>query len=120
MPGAGYVTATPMRQIIDPRQRAWQVGATMFVVFGVLALVLAAIGLYSVIAYAVAQRRQEIGVRIALGARTRDVLRLVVGDGVKFAVTGVVIGGAVALCAGRWIGPCSIRCRRRIRSSTAR
>ena len=105
MPGAGYVTATPMRQIIDPRQRAWQVGATMFVVFGVLALVLAAIGLYSVIAYAVAQRRQEIGVRIALGARTRDVLRLVVGDGVKFAVTGVVIGGAVALCAGRWIGP---------------
>jgi putative ABC transport system permease protein len=59
----------------------------------------------SVIAYAVAQRRQEIGVRIALGARTRDVLRLVVGDGVKFAVTGVVIGGAVALCAGRWIGP---------------
>jgi hypothetical protein len=47
MPGAGYVTATPMRQIIDPRQRAWQVGATMFVVFGVLALVLAAIGLWT-------------------------------------------------------------------------
>jgi hypothetical protein len=46
-PGAGYVTATPMRQIIDPRQRAWQVGATMFVVFGVLALVLAAIGLWT-------------------------------------------------------------------------
>jgi predicted permease len=105
MPGAGYVTVTPMRDIIDPRQRAWQVGATMFLVFGALALVLAAVGLYSVIAYSVAQRTQEIGVRIALGARVSDVLRLVLGEGMRVAVIGIAIGTAVALWVGRWVGP---------------
>jgi predicted permease len=105
MPGSAYVVVTPMRDILDPRQRAWKLGATMFAVFGALALVLAAIGLYSVIAYTVAQRTQEIGVRIALGARLRDVVRLVVGEGIRFAVVGIVLGGAVALWASRWVGP---------------
>jgi len=105
MPGAAYLVVTPMRDILDPRQRAWQLGATMFAVFGALALVLAAIGLYSVIAYTVARRSQEIGVRIALGARMRDVVRLVVGEGVRFAVVGIVAGSAVALLASKWVGP---------------
>jgi ABC-type antimicrobial peptide transport system permease subunit len=77
----------------------------MFAVFGALALVLAAIGLYSVIAYTVARRRQEIGVRIALGARMRDVVRLVVGEGVRFAVVGIVVGSVVALLASKSVGP---------------
>jgi predicted permease len=105
MPGAGNVAVTPMRDVIDPQQRSWQVGATMFLVFGGLALVLAAIGLYSVIAYGVVQRTQEIGVRIALGAGARDVVRLVLGEGVRFALAGIVLGGAIALGAGRWLGP---------------
>ena len=105
MPGAGYVTVTPMRDIIDPRQRSWQLGATMFLVFGVLALALAAVGLYSVIAYGVAQRTPELGIRIALGAGGRDIVRLVLGEGLRFAVIGVVLGGGVALWAGRWVGP---------------
>ena len=99
------MVAASMREILDPRQRSWQVGATMFVVFGGMALVLAAIGLYNVIAYTVAQRTQEIGVRIALGAQVRDVVRLVLGEGARFAVIGIVMGGAVALWAGKWIGP---------------
>jgi predicted permease len=105
MPGAGYVSVTPMRDILDPRQRSWQVGATMFALFGGLALVLAAVGLYSVIAYTVAQRTQEIGVRIALGAQAPDVVRLVLGEGVRFALTGITLGGLVAIVASRWVGP---------------
>jgi predicted permease len=105
MPGTGYIRVTPMREIIDPNLKSWRLGATMFLVFGGLALVLAAIGLYSVIAYDVAQRTHELGVRIALGARLADVLRLVMGDGVRFAVVGIGAGGVIALLAGRWIKP---------------
>jgi len=105
MPGAAYVNVSPFRAIIDPQRRSWQLGATMFVVFGALALGLAALGLYNVIAYTVAQRRQEIGVRIALGARAADVIRLVLGEGIRFAVAGILLGGAVALLASKWVDP---------------
>jgi len=96
---------SPMRDILAPQEVAWQAGATLFLALGGLALVLAAIGLYSVIAYHVAQRTHELGVRIALGAATGNVLRLVVGEGLRFAVAGVVVGGAVAFAAGRWMRP---------------
>jgi ABC-type lipoprotein release transport system permease subunit len=105
MPGAAYIRATPMRSLIAPQQRAWQLGATMFVAFAVLALALAAIGLYSVVAYAVAARTRELGVRIALGASLGSIAREVVGHGVAFAATGIAIGGAIALLAARWIEP---------------
>jgi predicted permease len=105
MPGASYVTITPFGDVIGNVTRSWQLGATMFVAFGMLALVLAAIGLYSVIAYNVAQRTHELGVRVALGARGPDVVRLVVSDGLKVAVAGVAIGVVVALWAGRWVKP---------------
>src|SRR6266699_982362 len=92
MPGASYVTVTPFADILGDEDRSWQLGATMFLVFGALALALAAIGLYSVMAYNVSQRTQELGVRAALGAQRGDLVRLVVSDGLKLGTAGIVIG----------------------------
>jgi len=103
MPGSSYVTVEPFRNMIDVRLRSWQLGATMFVAFGGLALLLAGIGLYSVIAYGVAQRRRELGVRIALGASTASVVRLVMHGGIRLVTVGIVLGFGIALLAARAI-----------------
>jgi predicted permease len=105
MPAPGYVKLASMRELVEPQRRSWEFGATMFVAFALLALTVAAIGLYSVIAYAVAQRTRELGVRIALGASAGSVLRLVVGQGVLFALAGITLGCAAALLAARWVEP---------------
>ncbi|HEY8175854.1 MAG TPA: ADOP family duplicated permease [Gemmatimonadaceae bacterium] len=105
MPGASYVVVTPFSEVLGSQKRSWRLGATMFVAFGVLAIVLAGIGLYSVIAYNVAQRTHELGVRVALGAQARDVIELVVVDGLRLALVGVAIGTAFALWAGKWVKP---------------
>jgi ABC-type antimicrobial peptide transport system permease subunit len=73
----------------------------LLVTFAGLALLLAAMGIYSVLSYAVRRRVREIGIRLALGAQIRDVLRLVIFDGMKPALIGVAIGVAGALIAGR-------------------
>jgi putative ABC transport system permease protein len=105
MPGASYVTITPFSEIIGSQKRSWHLGATMFVAFGLLAMVLAAVGLYSVMAYNVAQRTHELGVRRALGAQAADVVRLVVTDGLRLAGVGVAIGAGAAFWAGKWVQP---------------
>jgi putative ABC transport system permease protein len=105
MPGSSYVTVSRLGDLVDAQSRSWVMGATVFTAFGGLALLLAAVGLYSVIAYNVAQRRQELAVRVALGAAISDVMRLVVGEGMRFAVTGAVIGSAIALSSAPRIAP---------------
>lgn len=105
MPAPAYVTVTPFADVVGSEMRSWQLGATMFVAFGVLALALAAVGLFGVLAYDVAQRRHELGVRVALGAQVRDVVGLVVRQGLRVGVAGVAIGCVIALAAARWVQP---------------
>jgi predicted permease len=105
MPGASYVTVLPLTDLVDPNLRSWRLGATLFSVLGGLALVLAAIGLYSMIAYDVAQRTRDLGVRLALGARSGGILRLVVLGGLRLVLVGLVIGGVIALLLAPRIEP---------------
>jgi putative ABC transport system permease protein len=105
MPGSSFVTVTPLDEIVDLHRRSWILGARVFTVFGVLAVVLAALGLYSVIAYNVAQRRHELGVRLALGAARAEIVRLVVTESVRFALFGLALGCVVSLAGSRWIAP---------------
>jgi putative ABC transport system permease protein len=105
MPGAAYIMVTPFSDIIGPQKRSWNLGATMFSAFGVLAVLLAAIGLYSVIAYNVTQRTHEMGVRRALGAQAGDVVRMIVSDGLRLASVGVIVGVGLSLWAAKWVKP---------------
>ena len=83
--------------------RQWRLGATLFVTFGALALVLASVGLFGVVSYDVTQRRHELGVRIALGARPAHVARLVLLQVLVMSGSGVAIGLVAAIAAGRTV-----------------
>jgi ABC-type antimicrobial peptide transport system permease subunit len=75
----------------------------MFSIFGFIALVLAAVGLYGVIAYDIAQRMREMGVRVALGAQASDIRRLVLWQGLRVATIGAALGTLAAALAAKYI-----------------
>jgi ABC-type lipoprotein release transport system permease subunit len=100
---AGYAEVQRLSEMLEPEYRPWRVGAALFTSFGALALIVAIVGIYSTVSYGVTQRMHEFGVRIALGARVADVLRLVLGDGLRVVSLGVAIGVALALVSGRLI-----------------
>jgi hypothetical protein len=101
-PGAKVTTAT-MAASMEPDYRPWQLGATLFTLFGVLAALVASIGVYSSVSYAVSQRMHEFGVRVALGATWRRIVGDVIGDGVRTVAIGVAAGILLALITGRMI-----------------
>jgi putative ABC transport system permease protein len=109
MPGTSYVTVRPMETLLDSTYRTWRLGASMFLCFGLLALIVASVGLYGLIGYEVTQRMHELGVRVALGARRHDIVALVVGRTIRLVVAGIVIGGSVAFFASRWLEPLLFR-----------
>jgi predicted permease len=96
-PNLAITNVQTIGEIIDQGLWAPEMGAALLTVFGGLAMVLAALGVYGVLAYAVTQQTREIGIRMAMGAEGRDVLGLVVGQGLKLAGAGVALGILVAL-----------------------
>jgi putative ABC transport system permease protein len=82
--------------VAQPRFRTWLIG-----ILAMLALVLAAVGVYGVMSYTVTQRTSEIGVRVALGAQPKDVFRIIVGEGLRLALFGVGVGLVAALVLTR-------------------
>ena len=91
----------PMQSIVDEELSPRQMQAKLLGIFAGIALILASLGIYAVLSYAVAQRMQEIGVRMALGAQQRDVLRMVLGQGLGLTLIGVAFGIAGALALAR-------------------
>src|SRR5262249_49907029 len=104
-PGLPYVNAFPMSDLVSPELQSWRLGAAMFGAFGGVSLILAMVGLYSMLAYDVAQRRQELGLRVALGATSRDLAWMVVGAGTRIVSLGAGVGLAIAWSAGGLIQP---------------
>ena len=96
-----YVDAYAFDDVFETLLRPWRLGSTVFVILGVLSMVIAAVGLAAVAAYAVTRRTREIGIRSALGAEPRDLVRLVLGRSLFVVVTGLVVGMGLAWAGGR-------------------
>ena len=91
-----FVKVVPLSDLLASDLQSARLGAVLFGVFGALALTIAAVGLYGVVSFGVTQRRRELGVRMALGARQSDILGLILGTGVRHALIGILLGLAVA------------------------
>ena len=99
-PAQPYTTIVPYESWVDPKARSWRLGASVLTAFGALSLLLAAVGVYAVLSYVVASRTREIGVRAALGASPRDVMRTVIARGLMASVAGAVLGSVLAVAMG--------------------
>ena len=104
-----FAQVATLGERLEPQTRSWTLGATLFTAFGVLALLIAGVGLYGVLAFHVAQRTRELGIRSALGAMKAELLGAVVRDGVRLTFIGVVVGLGLALLLGSYAEPLLFR-----------
>lgn len=98
-----FVEIRPYAQVLDRQMRPWRTGTTLLGLFSALAVLVASIGLYATFAYAVAERRREMAIRLAIGARPGALLTMVLREAIVLAAIGAVGGCAAAVGAGRLI-----------------
>lgn len=98
-----YVRIDPLYELANLEARSWRLGATMFALFGVSAGLLAMVGLYGALAFAVRRRVPEIGVRIAFGAGRSDIVRLILREGLVVVAFGLIAGAAVAFGLAQYV-----------------
>lgn len=101
---AAMAKVRPMTEYVAREISPVSFTAVLAAIFGALALLLAATGIYGVLNYQVSQRRPEIGIRMALGADARDILRMVLHEGFALAATGLLLGAVSAMVMARWLG----------------
>ncbi len=102
-PNLPLMDVATQEEQIDKNLQQERVFAQAYAMFGGLAMLLAAVGLFGLMSYSVARRTNEIGIRMALGAQARDVLGLVMGESMRLVAAGIVIGLVVAIAAGRLV-----------------
>ena len=107
--GIPYLDVRTLSSVVGEQTRSWTLGVRMFDAFGGLALLIAAVGLYSIVTFTIAQRRHEFGVRTALGATGANLVRLTVRGAMTPALVGLGVGLGSALLAGRFVEPMLFR-----------
>jgi len=104
-PAIRFAHVRLLQDLIDPELRSWKLGATMFSLFGVLALLVAMVGLYSVLAFNVARRTREMGVRSAMGASRSRLLNMILRQAVGVTGVGIILGLAIAFFVSEKLAP---------------
>ncbi|MCH7565492.1 MAG: ABC transporter permease, partial [Gemmatimonadetes bacterium] len=95
------ITLRPMSAVVSESTLQWSFGSALLAVFGLVAVLLASLGIYGMISFSVAQRRREMGIRIAMGASGASLRRLVVSEGLKLTAIGLVMGFVLSLGLGK-------------------
>jgi hypothetical protein len=100
---APFVRVRPYSQLLDRQMRPWRLGTALLGLFSALALIVGAVGLFAAFSHAVTLRRREMAIRIAIGARPRGVVVMILREALLVAGAGVIAGCAAAAIAGRWL-----------------